>query len=181
MIESINNVDDRQGTNKNNIALLWLASPIRFSNTISVTNFPECHAPVSASKGPNLMVSMIQWCQSFLIFQWIPAEGWIAGWGSVKSKNHTRRKRGISDELKVAHVKILSFDECKQKVPDLGKHELCAVKGDGKPCVGDEGGPLLIPTTEVNGSKVQIGMLSQTKGDSQTTQIHRKKITLKTL
>ncbi|XP_054610710.1 transmembrane protease serine 2 isoform X1 [Dunckerocampus dactyliophorus] len=112
-------------TNDNDIALLKLDTPLRFSDTVKPVCLPNVGMELSAGS---------------------PA--WITGWGALKSSGRS------PDKLNQAEVTIYSRQECNKPAILNGavtESMICAgeLKGGVDSCQGDSGGPLVVKEADV--------------------------------
>ncbi|MBZ3869373.1 Serine protease 55 [Sciurus carolinensis] len=117
----------------NDIALLMLTSPIKFS---------PLKVPVCMPTEP--MPSKWHKC-------------WVAGWGQTTSADKESMK---TDLLKVPMV-IIDWKECSRTFTKLTQNMLCAgfMNESYDACQGDSGGPLVC-TTEASKKWYQVGIIS---------------------
>lgn len=124
-------------TYENDIAILTLDKAVKFTNSIH----PVC-LPYKVLRNENL----------------VDRSAFITGWGkTVYNGNY-------SDKLREAQVPIIDLEHCKmayQDVVNLTKVYMCAGYEDGgtDACLGDSGGPLMLPGGEDN-NYYQIGIVS---------------------
>uniref|UniRef100_A0A452UFF2 chymotrypsin n=1 Tax=Ursus maritimus TaxID=29073 RepID=A0A452UFF2_URSMA len=117
-------------TVRNDIALLKLATPTRFSQTVS----PVCLPKTTDEFPPGLVCA-------------------TTGWGRTKYNAHK-----TSDKLQQAALPLLSNAECKQfwgsKITDV---MVCAGANGVSSCMGDSGGPLVC---QKDGAWTLVGIVS---------------------
>ncbi|KAI9554581.1 hypothetical protein GHT06_019854 [Daphnia sinensis] len=106
-------------TNRNDIAILTLQSPVTYSKDIS----PICLPPVGLSD------------------QFVSKDAAIIGWGTTKSGG------SLPNVLQQATVKVLNNAKCKESYPKLVNSMLCAAAPKTDSCQGDSGGPLMVRTS----------------------------------
>ncbi|XP_048186933.1 serine protease 55 [Perognathus longimembris pacificus] len=125
--------DFRRDTMDNDIALLLLASPIRFSEVA----VPICLPP---QPPPDT------WHQC-----------WVAGWGQTKSDD----KASMAAKLLKVPMVIEDWTTCVAMFPKLTRNMLCAGYENTSydACQGDSGGPLVC-AAEPGGTWYQVGIIS---------------------
>ncbi|XP_057374920.1 trypsin-1-like [Daphnia carinata] len=106
-------------TNRNDIAILTLESPVTYSKDVS----PICLPSVGLND------------------QFVNKDAAIIGWGTTKSGGT------LPDVLQQATVKVLNNVKCKESYPRLFNSMLCASAPRTDSCQGDSGGPLLVRTS----------------------------------
>uniref|UniRef100_A0A8C4V431 Mitochondrial peptide methionine sulfoxide reductase n=1 Tax=Falco tinnunculus TaxID=100819 RepID=A0A8C4V431_FALTI len=101
---------------ENDVALILLSSPIQFSNE----KIPVC-VPFMYD------IDMWQHC-------------WVSGWG-IPSNSKTAAAEAPSPILQKARMKLVSREQCLERVPPLMENVLCAEleKGERGPCQGPQG------------------------------------------
>ncbi|XP_037246672.1 serine protease 55-like [Falco rusticolus] len=105
---------------ENDIALILLSFPIQFSNK----KIPIC-LPFMYNN------DMWQHC-------------WVAGWGTP-SNSKTAAAEAPTHVLQKARMKLVSREQCLERIPPLMENVLCAEleKGERGPCQVNSGGPLV--------------------------------------
>ncbi|KFP49907.1 Serine protease 55, partial [Cathartes aura] len=102
---------------QNDIALILLSSPIEFSN------------------------DKIPICLPFIYDTNTWQHCWVAGWGITSAAVAVP----ASHVLQKARMKLISREQCLERIPQLVENVLCAEleKGERDPCQVDSGGPLV--------------------------------------
>jgi len=118
------------GTERNDIALLKLSSPV----TVSATVLPVCLPP------PNP--------------KYTNQNAWVTGWGTTSSGGSS------PNTLREVQIKVLSNTACKSAYSNAAITDsmLCASAPGKDSCQGDSGGPLVIK--DAGGNYDQIGVVS---------------------
>ncbi|XP_043955011.1 tryptase-2-like [Gambusia affinis] len=115
----------------NDIALVRLEEPLKFSKTVAPVNLPTDDDVFDSS-----------------------SECWIAGWGNIGKAPLSKNQ-----PLQEVQISIFPQEVCKAKYPTMTDKMLCA--GDSKerknPCDGDYGDPLMCRTAR---GFVQVGIMS---------------------
>ncbi|XP_041808535.1 transmembrane protease serine 2 isoform X2 [Chelmon rostratus] len=107
-------------TNNNDIALLKLSEPLKFTRTVKPVCLPNADMDISAGN-----------------------QAWITGWGTLRSSGPT------PDRLNQAQVTIYSREICNRPYVldgEVTETMICAgrLQGGVDTCQGDSGGPLVV-------------------------------------
>lgn len=128
----ITNIDlDLGNGNTNDIALIKLKKPIKFSKDVSPVALPD----KDDTFGPS-------------------SECWMTGWGEVGNGVPLKDPETLQ-QLKIS---IISQSTCKENFPQIASNTLCTNDSKGRgACKGDYGGPLVC---RKGGKFVQVGIMS---------------------